>query len=303
MHTLFQFLKWRLGFKPDNAQPHFGTSAYVPVYVPPDLPRINYPDPNKIQFTWIGHATFLIQVADMNILTDPIWSKRASPISWAGPKRHAEPGLRFEDLPPIDLVLISHTHYDHLDRPTILKLGNKPRHIVQERTKWWFANERITNVSEISWWQSEKVRELTITAVPAKHWSKRGFFRTNDAGWGGFVIESPQGVIYFAGDTGYHPDYFKDIGKRFPTIDLAFIPIGAYYPRAIFGRYHIDPHEAVLVQQETGAKRSIGMHWGTFKLTEEPLGEPPRALSRETAAKGLLPEIFSVMKFGETRVL
>ncbi|HTR18693.1 MAG TPA: MBL fold metallo-hydrolase [Candidatus Paceibacterota bacterium] len=300
MRTLFAILKWRFGLSRAKARER---TAYVPEYGMPDIHSIEEPDPNKIQLTWVGHSTFLIQVAGVNILTDPIWSERASPVSWAGPKRFARPGIRFEDLPKIDLVLISHTHYDHLDRPTILKLGNAPRYILQERTKWWFASEGITNASELSWWETEKRGAVAVTAVPAKHWSKRGLFRTNEAGWGGFVIESPAGIIYFAGDTGYHDEYFKEIGKRIPNIDLALIPIGAYFPRAIFGRFHVDPREAILVHTEVKAKTSIGMHWGVFELTQEPLSEPPRRLAEERSVLGISPQEFSVMKIGETRLL
>ena len=300
MSTIWAFLKWRFGLARAKAREQ---APYIPEYTRSDLVRIKEPDPAKIQLTWVGHSTFLIQVAGMNILTDPMWSERASPVSWAGPKREARPGISFEHLPKIDVVLISHTHYDHLDRATILKLGNTPHYILQRQTKWWFENEGIANASELSWWQSEKAGALTITAVPAKHWSKRGLFRTNDAGWGGFVIESPAGVVYFAGDTGYHDEYFKEIGKRIPHIDLALIPIGAYYPRKIFGRFHLDPREALIVHKEVGAKESIGMHWGVFHLTQEPLSEPPQRLAEERSTLGITPQEFSVMKIGETRIV
>jgi L-ascorbate metabolism protein UlaG (beta-lactamase superfamily) len=143
---------------------------------------------------------------------------------------------------------------------------------------------------------------VTVTAVPAKHWSKRGFFRTNDAGWGGYVIESSAGPIYFAGDTGYDSGYFKQIRERFPGIRLALIPIGAYAPRWFMQRFHVNPFEAVKAHLESGAKQSIGMHWGTFNLSEEPLGEPPLLLTHEAATAGLSLDDFTCMKIGETRV-
>jgi L-ascorbate metabolism protein UlaG (beta-lactamase superfamily) len=303
MRKFFEVIMWQLGLRKDTGRPHFDVPPYVPQYAKPDFARIKDPDPNTIQLTWVGQATFLIQVAGMNILTDPVWGMRASPFSWVGPRRTARPGIAFADLPKIDIALISHTHYDHLDRPTILKLGNTPHYIVPERLRWWFENEGITNVTELSWWQHETFGALTIHCVPAKHWSKRGLFRTNEAGWGGYVIESPAGVIYFAGDTGYHPDYFKEIGARFPNIELALIPIGAYAPRWFMQRFHVDPPEAVMIHQEVGAKKSIGMHWGTFKLTDEPMSEPPLYLAREAAAAKLSPQTFSTMKIGETRIL
>jgi L-ascorbate metabolism protein UlaG (beta-lactamase superfamily) len=277
-------------------------TPYVPQYAPAALEHIKHPDPSRMQITWIGHSTFLIQVAGRNILTDPIWSKRASPMQWLGPKRHARPGIAFADLPKIDAVVISHTHYDHLDRPTIKQLGASPRYVLPPNFAEWFAQLGIRTVTELPWWSSTSIEEIKITAVPAKHWSKRNLWGTSDAGWGGYVIESPAGVMYFAGDTGYDPDYFKEIGKRFPHIDLALIPIGAYFPQVIFGQYHIDPREAVMVHQEVGAKKSIGMHWGTFKLTQEPLGEPPILLGSEAATAGLPADEFSTMNIGETRL-
>lgn len=301
---IWEFIKWRYRQRKIEAR----QPPYVPQYAQPDLERIQDPDPSKIQLTWVGHSTFLLQIAGVNILTDPIWSDRASPVQWAGPKGAARPGIRFEDLPKIDVVLLSHTHYDHLDRTTILKLGNTPRYFVPERVKSWFDNESITNVSEIAWWKSEKfglpaqASELEVFAVPAKHWSKRWAFGIEDTGWGGFVVQTPAGVIYFAGDTGYHGDYFKEIGKRFPRIDLALIPIGAYSPQEIFGRYHVDPHDAVVIHREVGAKKSVGMHWGVFKLTWESLQEPPQLLTKELVAAGISAKEFSAMQLGETTV-
>lgn len=298
MSIFWAFLTWRFGLVCAETKKRL---PYLPQSVPADLLCINNPDVSKMQLTWVGHSTFLLQVAGLNILTDPIWSNRASPVQWAGPKRQARPGIRFEDLPPIDIVLVSHTHYDHLDRSTILGLTGAPHYVVPERVAPWFAGESIVNVTELSWWQSTRVGELKITAVPAKHWSKRWVYRTENTGWCGYVLETPVGVIYFVGDTGYHESYFKDIGKRFPVINIALVPIGAYYPRSVFGRFHIDPREAVQLHKEVGARKSIGMHWGVFKLTQEPLQEPPLELSRQRAAAGVSASEFSVMKIGETR--
>lgn len=296
-------MKWRFRLARAEAEEVRAHGAYVPAYAAPDLERIHHPDPAVMQLTWIGHSTFLIQVAGMNILTDPIWSERASPVSWAGPKRYARPGITLEQLPKIDLVLISHTHYDHLDRPTVLSLGNTPHYIVPPGVGEWFAHEGIDNVSELPWWQRTHVQGLTIHATPAKHWSKRKVFGTEEAGWGGYVIDSPLGRIYFAGDTGAHPQYFKDIGERFAPIALGLIPIGAYYPKQIFGTYHIDPREAITVHQEVGAMRSVGIHWGVFRLTQEPLDEPPKLLAKELASANLPPESFTTMQIGETRTV
>ena len=200
-------------------------------------------------------------------------------------------------------MLISHTHYDHLDRPTILRLGNTPRYFIPTNTKAWFAQVGAKKATELEWWQGTDAGTVKISSVPAEHWSRRKVFGKEKAGWGGYVIESSVGNVYFAGDTGFHSQYFKDIGKRFEKIDVGLIPIGAYYPREIFGRYHIDPREAIIVHQEVGAKRSVGMHWGTFMLTQEPLDEPPKELARQREAEGIAPEEFSVLKIGETRSL
>lgn len=298
-----KLLKWRWGYSDAPEQPKGPAPAYIPLYAEPDLEAIQNADPAKLQVTWVGHATFLIQVGGVNILTDPIWSERASPVSFMGPKRHARPGLAWEDLPHIDVVLISHTHYDHLNRPTIKKLGAAPQYFIPTNMTKWFGALGITNTTELSWWDSRKQGDITITSAPANHWSKRKPWVKNDAGWGGYVIESSAGTVYFAADTGAHSEYFKEIGKRFPRIDVGLIPIGAYYPQWIFGGFHVNPHDAVVIHKEVGAKKSIGMHWGTFKLTEEPLQEPPELLAKEAAKAGLPPEEFTAMRIGETWVI
>lgn len=299
MNVFFEILKRRFWFGKNLRS---DKTLYIPEYARPNLRDIKNPNPKEILISWVGHSTFFIQVGGLNIITDPIWSNRASPFSWLGPKRYAYPGISFSDIPNVDVVLISHTHYDHLDRPTIKKLGVAPHYVLPTNVAAWFSKLGIMNTMELPWWMSTQIGDIKITAVPAKHWSKRNLFGTSDAGWGGYIIESPAGMIYFAGDTGYHPGYFKEIGKRFPRIDLGLIPIGAYYPEWIFGRFHINPREAVLVHQEVGAKRSIGMHWGTFKLTEEPLWEPPILLAKEAVTARLSPEEFTAMKIGETRL-
>ena len=187
--------------------------------------------------------------------------------------------------------------------PTLfLRLGNAPHYILPTRLAEWFKNEKITNATELPWWQTSRSGEIKITAVPAKHWSKRKVFGKEDHGWGGYMLETPAGNIYFAGDTGYHNDYFKEIGKRFSKIDLGLIPIGAYHPRPVFGNFHVDPHDAVVIHKEVGAKKSIGIHWGAFRLTQEPLDEPPRELARQVKAAGLPERSFAAMKIGETQI-
>ncbi len=269
--------------------------ADIPVYKPefaePDLERIHNPDPSRIQITWIGHATFLIQVAGVNILTDPIFSDRASPVSFAGPKRLARPGLTFESLPEIDAVIISHNHYDHLDRRTIERLGAKPAYFVPLGVDAWLHDLKLEATLEA-------LGDVVLHAVPTQHFSGRSLFDRNEALWCGWVIETPAGNVYFAGDTGYSPD-FKEIGGRFGGMEVSMIPIGAYRPRWFMGPVHVDPAQAVQVHQDVRSKLSIGMHWGTFSLADEPAAEPPIYLHRVLQQNDLSGTDFRVLKFGE----
>ncbi len=253
-------------------------------------------------FTWIGHASFLVQLGGVNILTDPALSKRTSPVQWAGPGRLAPLGLRFEELPKIDVVLISHNHYDHLDDPTVRWLAKRdaPAFLVPLGLRDWFAKRRIDAVTELDWWQSAEVRGLNVHAVPAQHFSGRGAGDRNRTLWCGFVYEKDGKRHYFAGDTGYGPD-FADIGARFAPIDVSMIPIGAYDPRAFMQPVHVDPDEAVCIHRDVGSRLSLAMHWGTFRLTLEPMDEPPVRLSSALVSAGIAADRFAVMAHGETR--
>ena len=296
--------RWLLGLAPKETPPipPDEVPPYTPDIVPPDLDLIHHPDPAKIQITWIGHSSFLIQVEGLNILTDPVFNDRISPVSFAGPKRKAPPGVPFDDLPRIDAVLISHNHYDHLDKPTIKKLGNKPRYFVPLGLQGWFAALRISRVSQLDWGQTSFIGNVLFHAVPAQHFSGRGPFSFDRELWAGWVIETKRGNIYFAGDSGYTA-HFKDIGRRFGPIRLSLLPMGAYRPRWFMRPMHMDPAEAVLAHRDLGSALSIGMHWGTFKQTDEPLGEPPLYLRKAMGEAGLRPEEFLVMKFGQTLIL
>lgn len=254
--------------------------------------------------TWIGHTTFLLQIGGRNILTEPQFSERASPLSFAGPRRVVEPGLALDALPPIDVVLISHDHYDSLDLGSVRALakrtgGAQTLFVVPLGLKAWFANLGIPNVVELDWWQSHAANGLTVTAVPAQHWSKRTLFSRNRTLWCGFVVQIRDFRFYFAGDSGYSPD-FKAIGERYGPIDLAAIPIGAYEPRWFMRQHHMTPEEAVQVHLDVRARRSVGMHWGTFVLTDEPLDEPPVRLAQARHAAGLPDNAFFVLRHGET---
>lgn len=226
-----------------------------------------------LHITFVNHSTFLIQWNDLNILTDPIWSERCSPIPFAGPQRMRPPGIRFEDLPPIDAVLISHNHYDHLDLPTIKKIQEAftPVFVVPLGVERQFEQLGITNVISLDWWQSTQVG-LEIKAVPAQHFSGRGMFDRDKTLWSGFILTDGQQKVYFAGDSGYGA-FFKDIGKKEGPIDVSLIPIGAYMPKWFMSPVHLSPEEAIKVHQDVGSRQSIAMHFGTFPLADEGQGK------------------------------
>lgn len=262
---------------------------------------------DRTTLTWIGHATVLLQIGGKNILTDPIFSKRASPVSWAGPKRLTPPGLAMDDLPPIDLVVISHDHYDSLDARSVKGLlkregGEKTLFVVPPGLKVWMQKRGVKRVVELDWWEQHQEDNLTVVAVPVRHWSKRGLSSRNRTLWAGWVVRTEGFRFFFAGDSGYAP-LFKEIGRRLGPFDLSAIPIGAYAPRWFMKRHHMTPEEAVQVHLDTGSRKSVAIHWGTFNLTDEPMEEPPRRLKEAIQAKALSPDEFLVLKHGETIVL
>ncbi len=263
--------------------------------------------------TWIGHATVLAQLGGLNVLTDPIFSVRASPFGFVGPKRHQPPGLALAELPHIDLVLVSHNHYDHLDAPTIQALnaqpGGPPVFVVPLGLKAWMTGHGVAGAVELDWWQEHAVRGVDVALVPAQHWSARGLGDRMKTLWGGFAVFAPDCHLFFPGDTGYSRD-FVDIRARYAErqsaaagggFDIALIPIGAYEPRWFMTEQHVNAQEAVKVHRDVNAKRSLGVHWGTFELTDEALDEPPRSLAAARAADGLGEEDFFVLAIGETR--
>lgn len=221
--------------------------------------------------TYVNHSTFLIQWGNVNILTDPIWSERASPFSFIGPKRHHVPGIDFDKLPPIDFVLVSHNHYDHMDLDTLKRLDDKfhPTFITGLGNDTYLKKNGIANVIGLDWWESN----FGITYVPAEHFSARWPWDRNKMLWGGFIIQHEGETLYFAGDTAYGK-FFQEIHKRFGSPKVAFLPIGAYEPRWFMKPAHMNPEEALNAQLDLGAKTAIAMHWGTFQLADEARDQP-----------------------------
>ena len=255
--------------------------------------------------TWIGHAAFLVQLAGRNMLFDPQFSERASPVQFAGPKRIVPLPIEVADLPRIDVVLVSHNHYDHLDVDSVKKLAARPEgsplFLVPLGLKAWFAAWTSIASRSSTGGSRAKIGPLTFTLVPVQHWSKRTLFDTNRTLWGGWVVEGDGLKLIHTGDLGYSKDA-RDIGERAGPFDFAMIPIGAYAPRWFMKGMHVDPAEAVKVRADLRARHAVGMHWGTFEnLTDEPLDEPPRLLAQKRAAAGLSVQDFDVMKIGETR--
>ncbi len=257
--------------------------------------------PSDVVITFVNHTTFLIQINGMNLLTDPIWSNRASPYSWIGPKRMRPPGIRFDALPPIDAVLLSHNHYDHLDMPTVLRLQKQhdPFFITPLGVGEFLNRQGIPQTVDLDWWERHRMNpDITITGVPARHFSGRGVFDRDQTLWCGYVLQTPQQTLYFAGDTAYG-GFFTDIGESF-DIDLSIIPIGAYKPRWFTQLIHTDPYDAVQIHQEVQSTRSIASHFGTFPLADEGMKEPPQDLSRALKDAGLTADDFRTLKEGES---
>ncbi len=269
---------------------------------PPQPPGPAYPppastvEPGTASLTFIGQATFLLRLPGLTILTDPVFSERCSPVPWAGPRRARPPGLVLEDLPRIDLVLVSHNHYDHLDLLSLRRLAQRGTQAVITTV----GNDRMmrdsgfTSVHALDWWQDRVHGTARITATPARHFSRRGLRDMNRSLWAGFSIADAAGHVFFAGDSGAGP-HWASIRQRLGSPGLALLPIGAYEPRWLMAPMHMNPAEAVQAHHDLAARHSVGMHFGTFQLTDEPIDEPECAL----AATGV--ENFTTLGFGETR--
>jgi L-ascorbate metabolism protein UlaG (beta-lactamase superfamily) len=266
-----------------------------------DLLRSNR---DRVTVTWVGHATLFLQMGGLNILTDPHFSERAFPVQFMGPKRMGPLPVRLADLPRIDLVLISHNHYDHLDYDTVMALkaqpGGEPLFVAPLGVDRWLRENGVKRVEHFDWWDSKRLLGLKVYFVPAQHWSSRSPWDRNQTLWGGWVLKSKDFSFYFAGDTGYSKD-FADIGAKFGGFDLAAIPVGAYLPRWFMKEQHVNPEEAVMIHRDVKSRRSIGIHWGTFELTDEPLDEPIGELPAARRKLGVPDDEFVLFRHGETR--
>jgi len=295
-HGLANVLRWLLTRSPGPWPTHVED-----VQVAPPADRV---DDGSVRATIIGHATVLVQVAGLNVLTDPVMSARIGPTPWTGPKRVRPPAVPFEAIPRIDVVLLSHDHYDHLDRPTLRRLAARddPLVLTGKRVGRKVPSRRIV---ELDWWESHALGEgLSATYVPAEHFSGRGLFDRDKSLWGGFVLETPHGKVYFAGDTarGVH---FRAIRERFGPMTLSLLPIGAYAPRWFMERVHMDPDEALHASLTLESQTSLAIHFATFNLADDSYDAPTRALARAVSQlSGSRPgSDFRVTPFGEATIV
>ena len=291
LKSLFTVLKWKLAFEAKDWPSHVSNKNYPLRLLTPT---------EKANVTFINHATFLLQLEGLNILTDPVYSERVSPFKLIGPKRVRAPGIAFDLLPAIDVVLISHNHYDHLDLATLRSLDAKyhPLFLVPLGIEKFLKAEGLQNVKELDWWEEQRIKDVKITFTPAQHWSSRTPFDKNETLWGSFYVDNSKTKIYFAGDTGYST-HFKEIRDRLGAPDLALLPIGAYLPRWFMKVHHMNPEDAVLAHKDLAAIKSIGMHFGTFQLTDEGIEDPVIDLEKALRAQNLSTETFMVLDQGQ----
>jgi L-ascorbate metabolism protein UlaG (beta-lactamase superfamily) len=296
LNSISGLLSWQFGKDPKAIWPTLAKSPFS------DEPPERF---SGLRSTLIGHASFLVQINGLNILIDPLYSERASPVSFAGPKRVNPPGIDFDKLPPIDVVLITHGHYDHFDLSTIGRLHQK----YKPRIVCPLGNDAVMastiggrqNAVALDWGQSLDLGQgIKVHVIPSFHWSARGLTDRKKTLWASFVITTPDATLYHIGDTGYGDGRFsRDVAKQFGRVDLAHIPIGAYEPRWFMKEQHVNPEEAVQIFQDCGASRAVGHHWGTFQLTNEAIEQPEADLSLALTKANISPDLFQAFKPGQ----
>jgi len=299
--SLADLFRWQTGSQRERAVwPDWAPSPYA------DAPPARV-DGAKVRLSFVGHASWLLQTAGLNILVDPVWSMRVSPVSWAGPKRHNDPGIAFVALPKVDVVLVSHGHYDHLDTPTLSRLAatSGPRVITPLGNDLTMREADQTIKAESFDWHDrvELGDGVAVTLVPTRHWTARGLFDRNKALWASFVLETPVGKLYIVCDSGYgEGKHFRRVAETHGPLKLAILPIGAYEPRWFMPRVHMNPADAVRAHRDLASRHSIGMHFGTFQLTTEPIDQPQADLAHALRDSGIPPDDFITLHEGETRI-
>lgn len=285
-------LRWKLGKKPPRRADWAAIDAALPAVREGGAAALASGKPVAV---WIGHATWALRLGGKLLVTDPIWSRSISGVA----PRLVPPGVALAELPPVDVVLVTHDHRDHMDLPSLAKLPATATYIVPLGNA-----ERLNhpNVIELDWWQTHQLGELEITLVPSRHWSMRMPWNRNASLWGGYVVRSPEGVAYHAGDTAWG-EHFAEIGERVGAIDWAMLPIGGYAPRWFMEPQHIDPIESARAFTALGARNLLAMHWGTFRLTDEAAGEPPERLRAHWREHALADERLWILDVGEARWL
>ena len=301
-------LRWRLQ---DRSRARIQPDP-PPGSLPQAIPTLTVPraTAGSRSATWIGHATVLLQLGTLNVLTDPMWGERASPLRWVGPKRLVPPGVDFDDLPPIDIVLLSHNHYDHLDAPSVRRIAKR------FPDAWWLCPLKlggllrslgVPRVTERDWWETVDEPDFTACCVPARHFSARALTDRGDTLWGGWTIAADGVRVYFAGDTALHPE-FAVIASRAGPFDLIMLPIGAYEPRWFMQGVHMNPEDAIeaygaLTAASPARPPCLALHWGTFRLTDEPVAEPPARFAQLWQSAALPAAANWTLAIGETRRL
>jgi L-ascorbate metabolism protein UlaG (beta-lactamase superfamily) len=294
-HGFGDVLRWQILDRWNGTKRSSPDRAPVPT-VEPDRDRLRRPPARGegARITWLGHSSFLVQLDGASFLIDPVLGDRMGPGGVVS--RNVPPALRPEELPHIDASLVSHDHWDHMDVPTLRAVGAPV--LAGLETDAPFSREKLLHVP-LRWWQTVKVRGVAITFVPAQHFSGRGLGNRDRTLWGGFVIQGSSATLYHSGDTGSFSG-FREIGRRFPGIDVAMLPIGAYDPRWFMQSVHVDPEEALQAFEDLGARTFVAMHWGTFKQADEPLDEPPVRLEAERVRRSIPPERVKVLAIGES---